>query len=105
MTVRHIDLHDPKREEVGKRALVARMTLEAARRVMSGVGFRQVRFDQWQNPATEILVETGYTYGEARLVVHHPLAAGPVDFRMVGGEANADLYAQFKKLIGAPKHA
>lgn len=109
MTTAYIDLKDPSRAEVGQRALTARMTLEAARRVLDGAGYKQIRFDQWQHPKTRTLVETGYTYGEARLVVHEfrPNYVSPVvtDFRMVGGETNSERYAEFKKRAGVPKHA
>lgn len=105
MTVSYIDLKDPSRAEVGHRALVSRMTLEAARRTLDAAGYEQIRFDQWQHPETQTMVETGYTYGEARLVVHvmHPDWVSPetVDFRMVGGDSTAARYAAFKELVGA----
>lgn len=96
----YIDLNDRDRNQVQQRARVARLTLDVARRMLTAHGYQQVRFDQYQHPKTRVMVETGYTYGESRLVVHHPKAAGPVDFRLVGGDTNKTRYDEFKDLTG-----
>lgn len=101
-TISHIDLSDPVRQRVAENALAARVTLSAARRWLESEGFEQIRFDQYRNPTTGILVETGYTYGEARLVVHSPKPdyVSPVvtDFRLVGGDSTKKRYLEFKRV-------
>jgi len=102
MTPAYVDLSDPVRKQVAIRATEARMTLEAARRWLKSCGFEQVRIDQYRHPETQVVVETGYTYGEARLVVHGPTSApgkSTTDFRMVGGNDNAERYQVFKKMV------
>lgn len=78
-------------------ALRARVMLTAATEVLSRNGFDHIRFDQWENPKTSILVETGYTYGETRLTVHRP-GETPYDFRLTG-RSQAE-YDEFKVRAG-----
>ena len=103
MTSAYVDLSDPVRKQVAIRATKARMTLEAARRWLGSCGFEKIRVDQYQHPDTRVMVETGYTYGEARLVVHNPKPGyvSPIvsDFRMVGGDDNALRYSEFKAAV------
>lgn len=99
MTLAHIDLNDPARTVVRARADQSRQALATAVQQMLDAGYRQIRFDQYRHPETGVMVETGYAYGEARLVVHEnrPDYASPVvtDFRMVGGVQQSVLMGEF----------
>lgn len=93
MTTTHVpfDLTDPARKVVSARAAQALQALRIARARLVEDGYEQIRFDQYQHPATKVMVETGYTYGETRLVVHGWKGDRPeiTDFRLVGGESHA----------------
>jgi len=103
MTVTHIDLHEQTRLDVSRRALEARSALGFARTLMAKAGYLQTRFDQYQHPDRKTMVETGYTYGETRLVVHISRGGSfeqpPVDVRLVGGESQNRLLKAFENLI------
>lgn len=83
-----------------ERAQDARACLSAARIRLSKLGYVQTRFDQYEHPVSKTMVETGYTYGETRLVVHiwHPDWVSPekVDFRLCG---TSDMFEQDPKFL------
>lgn len=105
MTTTHVPftLTDPARKVVSARAAQALQALRVARTRLVEDGYEQIRFDQYQHPATKVMVETGYTYGETRLVVHEPHSdyVSPVvtDFRLVGGEHHAERLNTFLQMV------
>ena len=103
MTTAHIDLLDRDRNMVRQRARVARLSLGTALGRLANAGYEQTRFDQWVNPKTGVMVETGYTYGETRLTVHGPAVDGGesvTDFRLVGGDQQTVRMHNFLNLTG-----
>lgn len=76
-----------------KAARKAQAQLSAARALMLGDGFDQARVDQLLKG--DVLVETGYVYGETRLTVHKPGVRR--DFRLTG--YNDSDFEEFRALI------
>lgn len=103
MTTSYIDLKDRDRNLVQQRARVARLSLGTALDRLRKAGYEQTRFDQWRNPKTGVMVETGYCYGETRLTVHSPAVDGGesvTDFRLVGGDQQSVRMHNFLNLTG-----
>lgn len=88
------------------RARDARQRLTAARSLLAELGYEQIRFDQYEHPVSRTLVETGYTYGETRLVVHvqieDHISPAVTDLRLCGTsdpDGVDDKYKLFEHLI------
>jgi hypothetical protein len=98
-----VSFDDPARTAVAERALEARCALGFARTLMAKAGYQQIRIDQYQHPDRKTMVETGYAYGETRLVVHISRGGSfeypPTDLRLVGGESQNQRMKTFENLI------